>query len=186
MSDVEKRARSELLILALASLLLRGGERVRLLEDPSPASGGAGLDRLAIALMAEGEESAGLPPWVSLPRHAKVVLVSDFLSPLEDIQAVVSRLAGIPVTGYLLQVLDPAETLLPYDGRVRFRGLEREPEALIPRVENVREAYARRLQAQQAGLEAICRATGFGFGFHRTDHSPETALLTLYMGLGGR
>jgi uncharacterized protein (DUF58 family) len=186
MIEVEKRERCELLLLALASLLLRGGERVRLLEQPRGPADFAGLDQLAMALVAETESEVGLPPRMAPPRHAKVVLLSDFLSPLEDIQAVVSRLAGVPVTGYLLQVLDPAETLLPYEGRVRFRGLEREPETLIPRVENVREAYAKRLQAQQAGLEAICRAAGFGFGTHRTDHSPETALLTLYMALGDR
>ena len=35
----------------------------------------------------------------------------------------VGRLAAVPVTGYLLQVLDPAEALLPYSGRIRFRGV---------------------------------------------------------------
>ena len=61
----------------------------------------------------------------------------------------IGRFAAVPVTGYLLQILDPAETLLPYDGRIRFRGLEREGDTLIPRVETVRDAYARRLKAQQ-------------------------------------
>ncbi len=83
-----------------------------------------------------------------------MVLLGDFLAPLPEIQAVVARLAGIPVTGTLLQVLDPAEALLPYSGRIRFRGLEREGETLIPRVEGVREAYAAKLLAQQDGLRA--------------------------------
>jgi uncharacterized protein (DUF58 family) len=115
-----------------------------------------------------------------------VVLFGDFLSPLPEIQAVVGRLAAVPVTGYLLQILDPAETLLPYTGRIRFRGLEREGDTLIPRVETVRDEYARRLKAQQDGLSAICTAAGFGFGIHRTDHPPEAALLTLYAALGVR
>ena len=37
--------------------------------------------------------------------------------------------------------------------------------------------------AQQDGLAAICAAAGFGFGLHRTDHPPETALLALYTAL---
>ncbi len=183
----EKRERAELLLLALAALLLRGGERVALIQERlRPVYGRPGLDRLAAVLPAEpGKETddAGLPPAVPLPRHAQVVLFSDFLAPLSEIHALVSRLAAVPVSGYLLQVLDPAETQLPYEGRVRFRGLEREPDALIPRVESVRDGYAKRLRAQQEGLATICRAAGFGFGIHRTDHSPEAALLALYTAL---
>jgi uncharacterized protein (DUF58 family) len=83
----------------------------------------------------------------------------------------------------MLQVLDPAEATLPYRGRVRFEGTERELHTLIPRVEGVRAAYAERLAAQQAGLTAICTAAGFGFSVHHTDHPPEAALLALYTAL---
>jgi uncharacterized protein (DUF58 family) len=184
---VEKRERAGLLLLALASLLLRGGERVTMIMPGSrPVSGRAGLDRLAATLAADDAGDVGLPPQVSVPRHARVVLFGDFFSPLEEIQAAIGRLAAIPVSGYLLQVLDPAEADLPYAGRIRFRGLEREGDTLIPRVEGVRGEYGRRLKAQQDGLAAICAAAAFGFAIHRTDHSPEAALLGLYMALTAR
>jgi uncharacterized protein (DUF58 family) len=185
-ASVEKRARAELLLLALASLLLRGGERVTMIApDARPISGRSGLDRLAEGLEG-GADDEGLPPRVPLPRHARVVLFGDFLSPLAEIQAVIGELSAIPVSGYMLQVLDPAEADLPYSGRIRFRGLEREGDTLIPRVEGVRDEYGRRLKAQQEGLAAICAAADFGFGIHRTDHSPETALLGLYTALTAR
>ena len=131
------------ILAALAALLLRSGERVALLQgNARPLAGRPGLDRLAEALAGTASNEAGLPAELAVPRHARVVLFSDFLSPLPEIQAVVARLAGIPVTGTLLQVLDPAEALLPYSGRVRFRGLEREGETLIPRVEGVRDEEA--------------------------------------------
>lgn len=186
-APVEKQERAGLLLLALASLLLRGGERVTMIASAArPVSGRAGLDRLAESLMGSSPDEAGLPPRVLLPRHARVVLFGDFLSPLEEIQAMAGRLAALPVSGYLLQVLDPAEADLPYNGRIRFRGLEREGEALIPRVEGVRDEYGRRMKAQQEGLASICAAAGFGFGIHRTDHSPEAALLGLYTALAAR
>jgi uncharacterized protein (DUF58 family) len=185
--DHDKVERAELLLLALASLLLRGGERVRLIGGgPRPV---AGLDALVeqLQLLPQG---SGLPPDSIIPRHARVVLIGDLLSPLADVQAVVGRMAALPVTGYLLQVLDPAEALLPYEGRIRFEGV---PSAqagagptlttLIPRVEGVRDAYARRLAEQQEGLAAICAAAGWGFSVHRTDHPPEAALLALYTAL---
>ncbi len=80
-----------------------------------------------------------------------MVLFGDFLSPLEEIQAAVGRLSAIPVSGYLLQVLDPAEADLPYSGRIRFRGLEREGDTLIPRVEGVRDEYARAAEGAAGG-----------------------------------
>jgi len=185
--EIEKRERADLLLLALASLLLRGGERVLLMrEGARPVSGRGGLDRLAQDLAGSPVNVAGLPPHMPLPRHGSVVLLGDFLAPLTEIQSVVGRFSAVPVTGYLLQVLDPAEALLPYAGRIRFRGLEHEGDTLIPRVETVRDEYARRLKAQQDGLTAICSAAGFGFGVHRTDHPPESALLTLYTALGVR
>jgi uncharacterized protein (DUF58 family) len=186
-AQVDKHERSGLLLLALASLLLRGGERITMMApDARPVSGRAGLDRLAEALMGSTDDDAGLPPNVALPRHARVVLFGDFLSPLEDIRAAIGRLSAVPVSGYLLQVLDPAEAELPYSGRIRFLGLEREGDTLVPRVEGVREEYTRRLKAQQEGLAAMCAAADFGFAIHRTDHSPEAALLGLYMALTAR
>jgi len=188
-ASTTKRDRAELLLLALAALLLRGGERAALIADPfRPVAGRAGLNALAAMLAVSADQSPepGLPPAVALPRHAKIVLISDFLTDLAEVQAVISQLAALPTTGYLLQVLDPAEMLLPYEGRVRFTGLEREPVTLVPRVESMREAYANRLRGVQDSLLAMCRAAGFGFGVHRTDHPPETALLGLYMALSTR
>jgi uncharacterized protein (DUF58 family) len=183
---VEKRDRANLLLLSLASLLLRGGERVMMMQqDARPVTSRSGLDRL-VAELETADDDGGLPPQIRLPRHGTVVLFSDFLSPLEDIRTLIGRFAAVPVTGYLLQILDPAETALPYQGRIRFRGTEHDGDALIPRVESVREAYAERLKAQQDGLTAICTAAGFGFGVHRTDHPPEMALLTLYQALAAR
>ncbi len=187
LASVEKQERAALLLLALAALLLRGGERVSLIDtDSRPLAGRAGLDRLAEALSNADADSPGLPPDMRLPRHARVVLLGDFLSPLPEIQAVIARLAGIPVTGTLLQILDPAEELLPYSGRIRFRGLERDGETLIPRVEGIRQAYTEKLRAQQDGLRDLCAAARFSFSIHRTDHSPEAALLGLYTAMAAR
>jgi uncharacterized protein (DUF58 family) len=184
---VEKRDRASLLLLSLASLLLRGGERVMMMQqDARPVTTRSGLDRLAADLETAADDDNGLPPPVRLPRHGTVVLFSDFLAPLPEIKVLIGRFAAVPVTGYLLQILDPAETALPYQGRIRFRGMEREGEALIPRVESVRDAYAERLKAQQDGLATICATAGFGFGVHRSDHPPEMALLMLHQALAAR
>lgn len=182
----EKRERAELLLLALMSLLVRGGERIALLGMPvRPATGRGAFSRLADVLLAEGAAPQGsLPRFELLPRFAHVVLVGDFLGPLEEINALVARFAGRALGGYILQVLDPAETALPFSGRVRFEGLEGEADRpVIGRVEAVRAEYRDRVEAQRQGLAAIARAAGWTFARHTTDHPPQTALLAMYQAL---
>jgi uncharacterized protein (DUF58 family) len=201
----EKRERADLVTLALIALLVRSGEHVTLLGSGlRPATGRGSLARLAALvargnLTASGENGSGmaesenstpepsaaddLPPVLPLPRYAQVVFVSDFLTPLEELDLLVRRYAELGVKGYLLQVLDPAEESLPYRGRVRFEGLEGEEPWLLSRVEAVRGAYLGRLEAQCRGIEDIARSVGWGYGRHSTDRPPQSALLTLYTAL---
>jgi uncharacterized protein (DUF58 family) len=175
-----KRARSDLLVLALAALLVRGGERVTLLGSGiAPANGRAVLNRLAHSL-ARPAAPASLPEFESLPRYGQVVMVGDLLAPLDELQAVVGRFAAAGLRGHLLQLLDPAEETRPFAGRVRFEGLEQESPLLIRRVETVREEYMQKLASHREGLATIARATGWSYGSHRTDRPPHTALLALY------
>jgi uncharacterized protein (DUF58 family) len=186
----EKGARAQLLMLALASLLLRGGERITIIgRTMRPVIGRVGLERLAEHMQSpEALEAglSGLPITDRLPTSARVVLFGDFLGPLAEMHAVIARLAGIPVSGFVMQVIDPAEEALPFSGRVRFSGLEREPDEVVPRVEGVRSAYAERFVNHQGALSSMCTAVGFGFATHRTDHAAEAALLVLYSALADR
>lgn len=190
-----KRERAVLLALALAALLLRGGEYVRLLGAAAhPASGRAALPAIAALLDQPEIREQPLPPRLPIPRHAHVILIGDFLEPLDRVQAAVTGFASLPVTGHILQILDPAEAELPFRGRVRFQGLGAAAQAggpqtasiLVPKVENIRAAYQQRLQAQIAGLGAIAAAAGWKAGLHRTDHAPNAALLALYEALANR
>ncbi len=176
-----KRERADLLALALSVLLMRGGEHVALLGSGlRPSASRANLTKIA-TLVQNGQPIAdNLPPSLPLPRSAQLIFISDFLSPLEDINKALRYYGESGQRGVLLQVLDPAEESLPYDGRVRFDGLEQEPSWLVSRVEAVRGDYARRLQAQREGLRDICRALGWSCDFHRSDQPPQAALLRLY------
>ncbi len=177
-----KSERAALLVLALAWLLVRGGERVALLGSGRlPATGRAALARLASRLGGEAAGGPSLPAFEFLPRYARVVLIGDFLSPLDDLEATLDRFAGQGVRGHLLQVLDPAEETLAFSGRVRFEGPEGEGEVLVPRVETMREDYRRAVAGHHRGLAAVARSTGWSFAVHRTDRPPETALLALFV-----
>jgi len=178
-----KRDRAELLLLALASLLVRGGERLSLLgSGMAPLSGRIALSRLTALIEREssGAGEPGLPGFEPLPRAAQLVLIGDFLSPLDDINAALRRFAAAGLRAHLLQIADPAEEDLPFVGRVRFEGVEQREELVLSRVESVRGDYAERFRRHREGLAAMARAFGWGYGFHRTDRAPHLALLALY------
>jgi uncharacterized protein (DUF58 family) len=173
-----KRERAEVLVLALAALLLKAGEKVALLSGAlPPTTGGHALRRLAETLLAE---DTALPPAGRLPRHAERVLISDFLHPLPEIEAALRALAADGGGGHLIQVLDPAEETLPYHGRIRFSGCEDEGDMLVRRTEDVRAAYARHLAAHRDGLAGLARTLGWSFTVHHTDQPPQVPLLALH------
>jgi uncharacterized protein (DUF58 family) len=179
-----KRARADLVLVALAALLIRGGERAGLLGTGwPPISGRVALNRIAGTVDRTGTPGPSLPAFEALPRHAQIVLIGDLLSPLEEVHALIAGFAASGLRGHLLQVLDPAEETLPFDGRVRFEGIEEADEILISRVETVRDAYTGRLAAHREGLAAIARSAGWSLATHRTDRAPHTALLALYTAL---
>lgn len=181
-----KRERAELLLVALASLLVRGGERLALLGGGmAPVSGRLALTR-AVELIGGGRLQPGsLPVFEPLPRAGQLVLIGDFLSPLDALNAGLARFAALGVKGHLLQVVDPAEEDLPFEGRVRFSGIEERDEMVVSRVESIRDDYMRRLRQHRDGVAAIAARLGWTCGAHRTDRRPELALLALYGVLSG-
>lgn len=179
-----KAERASVIGLGLASLLLQGGERVRLLNTPVAATSG----RLALIQMAhhlereiEAPPSTGIPiSPVSLPSHAAVVLISDFMVPIETLEKAITSYVGRAVRGHLLQVLDPAEEALPYSGRIRFQGMEEEGQLLIERTEDIRADYQRKLAEHRAQIASMTSRLGWTFSVHHTDKQPHTALVGLH------
>ncbi len=119
--------RAAVLGLALASLLVRGGgERVGLSDMPNPPQAGGDLqvERMARLLMAEEDAEYGEPRLTQLPRHGRAVFLSDFLGPIEAVEAALARATDRGgLSGALLQVLDPVEEAFPFAGRTLFHSM---------------------------------------------------------------
>ncbi len=189
LAESTKLERARLLIMALAVLLVRGDENIALLGvDKRPRTGSAALTRFATRLMHQetDEDTPSLPRNEILPRHAQIVLIGDFLEPLESLDAMIKHFAGLGVSGHLLQILDPAEESLPYAGRVLFDGFEREGTMLASRAEALRHDYVSRLKAHQETLSDMVRRAQWTFSIHHTDAQPQSALLPLYVHLSGQ
>ena len=165
-----KWERAALLTLALAGLLVRGGERVALLGGGErPATGRYGMETLIRCLVAaaadQRDAAAPLPP---LPRHARLVLLSDFLLPLDQLAERFGQFSGLGARAGLMQIVDPAEEQLPYEGRVLFEGMEREGTALIDHVGGIRARYAELFRAHRETLAGHRRPPGLAL--HQPPH----------------
>jgi uncharacterized protein (DUF58 family) len=185
--DVPKSYRAQVLGLALATLLIRGGERVGLSgADLPPRSGEVQLDRMASALIdREPAQDFGLPPkgdWLS---HSRAVFISDFFGDIDQIEASIAEAADRGVTGVILQVLDPEEEDFSYDGRTRFQSMAGVLEFETLKAGALRDRYLGRLTDLRGRLESHAQACGWQFAMHRTDAPAMGPLVWLYQALEG-
>ena len=189
LSTTTKRDRAIVLLLAAAELLVRGGERVGLLGLTRPTAHRRAADRMAESLVLHAtshELTSSLPPAIRVPRFSGVILLSDFLDPVEATSTRIKALASSGVSGHLVQILDPAEETLPYEGRAEFLGLEGNERWIADRVESLRERYQARLNAHRDELIAGCNRLGWTFLVHHTDRPASEPLLSLVMRLQGQ
>jgi len=180
-----KGARAALLGLAAMILLLRGGERVGLIEDGEPPrSGETQIDRICaqLASRAEGEDY-GLPAERIFARHSRAVFLSDFLGDPERLESVLSGAAARGVSGALVHLLDPLEESFPYDGRTEFRSMAGALRFETLRARGLRDAYLERLAALKARLQAAAERAGWRYLCHHTDQPAQPALMWLYESL---
>jgi uncharacterized protein (DUF58 family) len=179
---VSKRARADLLLLALASLLVRGGERVGFLG----MEGGAGASRLALtrigrAMFAPGD--AALPPPAPLKRGNQLVWFSDFLD--EGVFETMKGLSHTGVAGHLVRIIDPAEEDFPYTGRTRFESPVGQEDEIFGRAERIRAPYRARFIAHGERIAEATAKLGWTATSHRTDHAPQGSLIALHAAIGG-
>jgi uncharacterized protein (DUF58 family) len=188
LSSTTKRDRALLLTLATAELLVRGGERVALLGLTAPTASRKATTRMAEAILAhEGSPmlQATQPPKVHLARFSGAVIFSDFLDPIAETRAHIEQLAADGASGHLIEIVDPAEETLPYEGRTEFLSPDGGQRWVADRVQTLRDQYKDRLAAHRAELVEMTRRLGWSFLVHHTDRSPSEPLLSLIMRMHG-
>ncbi len=179
-----KRDRAAELSLALAILLIRGGERVGLSgRDLPPRMGELQLLRLAEALGQVDEAEYGAPAAREMPARSRAVLVSDFLGEMGPVRAALTEAADRGVSGILLQVLDPQEEAFPFDGRTIFESMGGTIRHETLKAGDLRARYLSRLAERKGELADLARVTGWQVECHHTDRPATQALLWAYSAL---
>lgn len=182
-----KLDRARVLALALAVLLLRGGERVGIAGLP-PRPGRAQIMALMDALERDlAVDDYGSPQVVGMVPHGRAVFLSDFLGDLDPIETALTAAADRGVKGVMVQVLDPAEEYFPFDGRTIFESMGGSLRHETLKAGDLRGRYLDRLANRKARLADLARAVGWHFHTHHTGEPAQMALLWAYGALeGGR
>ena len=181
-ASVSKESRALVLTLALAELLSRSGERIGWpgLTDPVTARNGA--ERLAVRLSHAGDLPS-VPPVEHVRRFSDLVIVSDFLEPVEEVIARLSPLAERGVRAHLIEVADRAEEIFPYAGRTEFRDPETGERLTAGRAETFAADYTQLYLARREELARWARRLGWSFTVNHTDELASAALVQVHMAL---
>ncbi|MCQ2003581.1 DUF58 domain-containing protein [Rhizobium sp. NRK18] len=184
MAPVSKESRAMVLMLALAEILARSGERIGCPGVMEPVSARNAAERLATALM-HTDIDGGLPDTGMIRSLSDLVLIGDFLDTPEAILDRLGPLAKRGLRGHVVEIADPAEEEFPYAGRTEFVDPETGDKLISGRAETVREDYRNAYLSRRSALGESLRHLGWNFISHRTDHLASEALVAVHMYLSG-
>jgi uncharacterized protein (DUF58 family) len=184
---VSKGDRARLLAMAVAVLLLRGGERVGLAGGGVPPRPGRGQLLRLLNGLTEDVGDYGVPEAEGIASHGRAVFLSDFMGDIGGVEAALGRASDRGARGVLVQVLDPAEEEFPFDGRTIFESMGGTVRHETQRAGDLRARYLARLAERKDRLATLARAVGWHYTCHHTGEAAQPALLWLYRALeGGR
>lgn len=178
-----KAEAASVISLALGILMTRAGEQVCAFSGKNrPGRTERALENLGRDLLEDSLPLNALGD-IKLPRNSNIVLISDFLEPIEDIEEIFKRLAATAGSALVIQTLDPAEITLPFSGRAFFEHTGHDERHLIANVDAIRARYQERIKAHQESLRSLCRRLQWHWLEHRTDASVSDTLLKSWLAL---
>jgi uncharacterized protein (DUF58 family) len=179
-----KLDRALIISLALAEILVEGGERVGIPGLMRPTASRNVVDKIGQAVVHDTIERASLPPTFAPSPLAEIIVLSDFWSPIADVHRTIAQLSASGAHGHIVQIVDPAEETFPYAGRIEFVEPEGAGTITAGRAESWREDYQARIERHRAEIRAETDRLGWSFIIHRTDRPASELLLKLHGQLG--
>ena len=169
---------AQILSLALAMLFKRGEERFGVLGQSRVGNSEDALDRVGRFLL---ETDGEFLPEGNVPSKSTLILSGDFLEAPQDIEAAFAPLSGKHARGIVLQILDPAERDLPFDGNVVFEDMG-DAHHKVDNVASIRQQYQQKMNTHIGAIEAVCAANGWTHLLHVTDTPLEATLTRIWEG----
>lgn len=179
LAQAPKIERALVLGLALADVLVRGGERVGHLGLTNPIASRSIVDRFCEAIASDRTPPADLPPVQPLPALTEAVLIGDFLTPAAGLRAAIEGLSARGARGHVLVVADPVEETFPFEGQAVLADVEGPQTLRVGDAGSFRDTYLERIREHRLAIREACARRGWSFAVHRTDRPASEAILAL-------
>lgn len=171
---------ARIITISLALLLQKNKEQIGVLGQTQTGRSDKIIEAIGLSLFEDQNNTLQNKDINALENDAYLMAVGDFLDPLEDMKQVFDTIAQKTENALIVHVLDPAETEMPYEGRIEFSDSMNNNKNLINHVATIRNEYKKRIELHCTKLEKLCRSKGWTYVLCTTAQSPLDTLQNIY------
>jgi uncharacterized protein (DUF58 family) len=180
LAQAPKIERAIVLGFALADCFVEAGERVGMLGLMPPRATRGIAETMAQTMVTDSASlEDDLPPQAPIASLDEAILISDFLSPVQEIATTVEGISARGGRGHLVMIVDPVEETFPFQGQAVLHDLEDGLSLRIGDAASWGRAYRQRIEQHRAELLELTRRRGWTLTIHRTDRPASEAALRL-------
>jgi uncharacterized protein (DUF58 family) len=184
LSTDSKLERALVIAFALAEVLVQGGERVGMPGLMRPTASRNVIEKMAEVILHDPTERASLPSPFAPSPLSEVVMLSDLWAPIGEVRGTIAQLSASGAHGHVVQIVDLAEEIFPYSGRLEFIEPEGAGSVTAGRAETWRNDYQGIVARHRAAIRGETDLRGWSFAIHRTDRPASELLLVLHSRMG--
>ena len=126
------------------------------------------VEKIALALV-NAEAQKNFPSIAHMHPRTDLILISDFIEPLETIFARIKAIAQRDIRGHLVQIVDPVEEYFPYGGRIEFSDPKSAEVLTVGNAQSLKSDYENLFKARNRELAEMATRMGWSHMMHHTD-----------------
>jgi uncharacterized protein (DUF58 family) len=184
MRYAEKYNDAALIALSLGQALIKSGETIGIANAPDLGRGSTqGYYKRFIEKLNQQDEQSALPLFdlKRLSHKTDIILLHDFLEPLDHLEKWIAQLKTRQLNIRLVQILDQSEIDLTLTGRVLFENTTGDKVKDLHHIESLIGEYKQNIQTHLIGFKSLARRYNCHHSLYIHGHQPiEQSILKLW------
>ena len=176
---------ANLITLTLSIILVKNMEKVKLNSIGLKYNN----DNKAIELITNQLITKTSKKYQSHPNSEEIIngstsiLIGDFLYNPKNTENIIKTLSSRNINGLLIHIVDPAEKLFPYSGRINFKGTEGEEPHLVGNADTIKKQYLDKFNKHCNKLKNLSESYGWNYFMHITNQDLVELIIKIYSNL---
>lgn len=156
----QKYTDAALIALSLGQALIKSGETIGMANAPDIGRGSSqGYYKRFMQKLDQQHEQTALPLFdlKRLPNKSEIILLHDFLEPLDQLEHWLAQLKTRQLNIRLVQILDQSEVDLELTGRILFENTTGDKVKDLHHIESLKAEYKQDIQTHLRGLQSLAK-----------------------------